>query len=164
MKTRVGIDFGNTIGEVEDEHPALGAYDMIRHLVHKFGDDNVFIISKAKPAMETRIREFLERTDFYNACGGFRRENVLFVVEYEEKAKLVEALGINLFFDDHVKVVTTLVTLPSIERIFWMHTGVREIQRIPKGFRSKISLCNDWGKTMKYFQRIRSTNKESIQR
>mmetsp|Transcript_27453 Transcript_27453/g.75629 ORF Transcript_27453/g.75629 Transcript_27453/m.75629 type:complete len:173 (+) Transcript_27453:47-565(+) len=152
-RTRIGIDFGNTIGEVEDEQPAPYAYEMICHLVHKCGPKNVFIISKAGPEMEQRIRSFLNHTHFCEQCG-FLVQNILFVREYLDKATLVQSLGISIFLDDHSKVVRSLAPLPGVRRIFWMHANPREIYLIAKEHRSKIAIVKEWQKTMKYFQRL----------
>mmetsp|Transcript_101645 Transcript_101645/g.152322 ORF Transcript_101645/g.152322 Transcript_101645/m.152322 type:complete len:180 (-) Transcript_101645:292-831(-) len=155
--TRVGIDFGNTIGEIDEPCPAPGAVSMIRHLVHKFGPSNVFIVSKAQPSMQMRIQEWLDGQSFYSQTG-LLRDNTIFVREYADKAQVVQALGISVFFDDSNKVVRALSPLPGIRRIFWMHArDTRLIRLVAKEDRFKIAMnpSGSWNSTMKYFQRIR---------
>mmetsp|Transcript_20401 Transcript_20401/g.31496 ORF Transcript_20401/g.31496 Transcript_20401/m.31496 type:complete len:165 (-) Transcript_20401:1522-2016(-) len=150
---RVGIDFGNTIGNIEDDQPAYLAYETIKHIVCKFDTENVFIVSKAGPSMEDKIRRWLDDTAFYNMTG-FLLENVLFVREYADKKDVVESLGISIFFDDHVKVVRVLAPVQGIERIFWMNASPSDIHHIPKFLRKKIAIVKDWPRTIKYFQNI----------
>lgn len=150
---RVGIDFGETIARIDDEAPLPLAFDMVQHLVCKFGSKNIFIVSKAGPYMERRTLEWLAKTDFYEATG-FWEENVIFVREYHEKAEVVRSKSINVFLDDSVKVVRSLSDIDSIERIFWMHARPRDILLLRKQNRSKVAIVRGWSRTMKYFQKI----------
>lgn len=152
MSRRIGIDFGRTIGEISEE-PAPFAFALIRHLVNTFDAENVFVISKAGPSMEEKIQKWLLGHNFYQATC-FLHENVIFVRGYDEKATLVTKLGISVFFDDHIKVVSVLAPLPRVERLFWMHAEPKDILRIPKLYRHKIVPTKAFSKTMKYFQKI----------
>jgi len=150
---RVGIDFGKTIGLLEEE-PAPFAFEMILHLAHKFGSENVFIVSKAGERIEERIRQWLEDHAFYEATG-FAHENVIFVRGYADKAIVVERLRISIFFDDKCKIVASLAPLPVIDRIFWMHASSEDVvRRIPKNLRYKVVPTREWSSTMKFFQKI----------
>lgn len=73
---RIGIDFGNTIGEI-NESPAPHAFEIIKHLVHKFGAENVFIVSKAGPVMVERIILWLRMHEFHERTGFFQISNHL---------------------------------------------------------------------------------------
>lgn len=137
------------------------AIEMIRHMVLKFGSDNVFIVSKAGPKLQEQIKAFLNEQDFWKLCSSNDRhphgddddddesndnendddkatttkklhkvkrttmitaeKNLIFVRGYVDKAKVVQDLNINLFFDDHIKVVRCLAPLPCIQRIYWMN-------------------------------------------
>jgi len=153
-ENRIGIDFGNTIGEVERENPAPLAFEMIKHLVAKIGPQNCFIVSKAKPQMEVRIREWLGSRRFERITG-FLPENIIFVLEDSDKARVVQDLEINIFFDDSTKIVRSLSRLTSMKKIFWMNTDTAKIKLISRQFRNKITLTKSWGSTMSYFQKIK---------
>ena len=92
---RVGIDFGETIGTFQ-HGAAPHSFSMIRHLVQKFGTENMFVISKAGPDIELGVRGWLQTNDFYNQTG-FSEKNVIFVRQYEEKAIWVQRLDIFRF-------------------------------------------------------------------
>ena len=149
--TRVGIDFGGTIGVIERPEPAPYAFETIAHLVAKFAPENVFIVSKAGPDMEAKIRAWLEEQDFYFRTS-FLHENVIFVREYLDKAEVVQKLAISIFFDDNTKIVKSLAPLPIVQRIFWMNADQRKIKAVPWQLRYKIAITDDWASTVSYFQ------------
>jgi len=157
---RVGIDFGETIGRIADDEPLPFAFEMIMHLISKFGAENNFIVSKAGPDMERRTLEWLDRNDFYSQTG-FLKSKVIFVREYHEKAGIVQANNINIFIDDSVKVVRSLSLVPSMERIFWMNAKARDILLIPKECRHRIAIIHGWNRTMRYFQKIKSKGEKN---
>ena len=121
-------------------------------MVHKCGADNIFVVSKAKPKMEQRIRQWLKDRDFY-ASTGFSHDNVIFVVNYEDKAVVVQQLEISIFYDDQAKVIWSLAPLTIVEHIFWMHADAREIKLLPKKLRHKVVPTKEWSQTMKFFQK-----------
>lgn len=154
---RVGIDFGNTIGEVGASQPFHGSFAIIRHIVYKFGVHNVFVVSKANDSMRDQIMKWLMDHSFFSQTG-FSRRNILFVREYSDKAGIVAELGISIFFDDSVKVVRVLAPLPRVERIFWMNVAPNHrrgcIRLMARQFRNKISFPSKWNKAMKYLQKL----------
>jgi hypothetical protein len=151
---RVGIDFGETIARVEFPDPFPFAFDTIRHLVHKFGPTNVFVVSKAKMDMRQRILAWMDQAQIYRRTG-LLRENIIFVFHHDDKVGVAERLDLNLFFDDSAKVVRRLVSVNSVQRIFWMHADPREVELIrPRHLRPKVSITKGWNTTIKYLQRI----------
>ncbi|CAJ1966048.1 unnamed protein product [Cylindrotheca closterium] len=157
MKCRIGIDFGETIGRVEDHADSAGAYpyslEMIRHLVFQFGSDHVFIVSKAGPQMQQRISQWLKDATFFQKTN-MKRSNLIFCRQYLDKVAIVEKLQISVFFDDNFKVVSSLSKLKQVKRIFWMHADTRQLKQIARGHRNKIAITHSWSNTMKYFQKI----------
>lgn len=153
MKHRIGIDFGETIGRVEDDSAYPFSLEMIRHLVSKFGAEDVFIVSKAGPQMQERILQWLEVSKFFQkTC--MNRSNVIFVREYLDKVQIVQKLQISVFFDDKFKVVSSLSKLEQVKRVFWMHADTRQLKQIERCYRDKIAITHSWPNTMKYFQKI----------
>ena len=151
---RVGIDFGGTIGFEDKEEPIPQSFPMMRHLVHKYGASNVFVVSKAGPAMVEKTKLWFQKTEFFERTG-LAVDNVIFVRECEEKAGIVQSLNISIFFDDSYKVVRCLAPLPMMERIFWMSTQPEQIKLIERKYRDKIAMTKRWGSTMKFFQKCR---------
>mmetsp|Transcript_21649 Transcript_21649/g.35194 ORF Transcript_21649/g.35194 Transcript_21649/m.35194 type:complete len:166 (-) Transcript_21649:526-1023(-) len=155
---RIGIDFGETIGRIDEDDPLPFAFEMTRHLVGKFGAQNMFIVSKAGVEMERKTRHWLTTSHFYSRTK-FVKEQVVFVREYHEKANLVQSLGINVFLDDSVKVVRSLSAISTVDRIFWMHAKPSDIRLVPKDNRHRIAIVQGWPRTMKYFQKIHRKHK-----
>ena len=152
--TRVGIDFGGTIGFVDQAQPVPFALEIITHLIHKFHASNVFIVSKAGPAIMAKTQEWFQQHQFLERTG-FLRENVIFVRECVDKAEVVRSLGISIFLDDSLKVVRCLAPLSCVDRIFWLGAKAADIQLIDKEHRRKVAISKGWANSMKYFQRIR---------
>ncbi|VBB17613.1 hypothetical protein YASMINEVIRUS_76 [Yasminevirus sp. GU-2018] len=140
---RIGIDFGNTIGEV-DVDPDTKGFSVIRMFVDKYGSSNMFIVSKAGDEMKNRIEEWLVKNNFF-ATTNFLKENVIFVKEYFDKRDVVIKNKIDVFIDDHYKVVSSLCDVPTIKHIVWFNKK-GDIKLIPKEYRSKVVISSLWGK------------------
>ena len=50
--TKIGFDFEKAIGEVENEKPYQGCYNILKMIVDKLGSENVYIISKSTSGNE----------------------------------------------------------------------------------------------------------------
>jgi len=86
------------------------ALEAIATLVaERFGED-VYLISKAGPRMESRTRVWLEQVQFSEATG-ILPENVIYVRRREDKAPECERLGVTHFVDDRVSVLQHLTTI-----------------------------------------------------
>jgi hypothetical protein len=112
---RIGIDIGGVIigGQGEDTFfsadfldtpPISGAFDAIRSLVNEHGAENVYIISKCGPTVQTKSIIWLFEHDFFFLTG-MRPENVFFVRKRPEKAPLAETLELDAFIDDRADVL-----------------------------------------------------------
>ena len=60
---RSGIDFGKTIGLIED-NPYENCYNVINFMRNKYEKENMFIISKAKQEMRVKITNWLLNKKF----------------------------------------------------------------------------------------------------
>ena len=107
INIKVGIDFGKTIGLTEEEEPYPNCIDVIRFLKNRYGVENIFIISKARQQMRLKITAWLNRIKFFETTN-ILRENLIFCNDYVDKTKIVERLGINVFIDDHIKVIQSM--------------------------------------------------------
>jgi len=153
--TRVGIDFGHTIALFNEEQPRNHSFEIIRHIVAKFGPESVFIVSKAGLTNRLKIFAWLDKHRFCEQTG-FLQENIRFVLEFEDKLILVENLGIHLFLDDAVKIARLLVGSDSIVKFCWFHGTPNSLQLIPKHHRHKVVLIKngEWNRMGKVLSKI----------
>ncbi len=66
---KIGIDFGKTIGLVEEKKPYDNCYSVIRFLINYYGSENIYIVSKAREIMRTKILEWLYKNNFFKETG-----------------------------------------------------------------------------------------------
>ena len=147
---RIGIDFGKTIGLTENDKPYPNCYSVINFFKNKFGIENIYVISKAKKEMRIKISEWLLKNNFFEETN-FLQDHVIFCNEYDDKTKLVKKLKINIFIDDHIKVIQNMVKLNQMDKVIWFNKNV-DLKLIDKKYRSKIILTNKWNRIIKIFQ------------
>ena len=63
--TKVGLDFGKTIASFEEDKPFDNAFEVIKMIINKYTNRNVFIVSKARQETSEFILNWLERHNFY---------------------------------------------------------------------------------------------------
>ena len=144
---RIGIDFGRTIGEVEQEYSDK-TFNIIKMIVQKYKSENVFIISKAGQEMQAKIRTWLDKYDFCNICE-FDENNIHFVKEYTDKRNMIIKYNIDVFIDDHYKVIQSIMDLKQVKYIIWFNSKADQ-NLIPKKYRSKIRITSKWAKIWNY--------------
>ena len=105
--TRFAFDIGGVIVNIKTETIDDESVTSIKLVVEKYGNSNVFIISKAKDKYIKLNQERLENFKFYEKTG-FLKENVYFCNEYSDKAKLCDNLNIDYMVDDSLKVIKFL--------------------------------------------------------
>ncbi len=119
MKDSIGIDIGGVIikpAETEGdtsfftndylETPMFeGAAETIRRLREERFGDEVHTVSKCGPRVQQKSLDWLEHHDFY-ARTGLKRRNVLFCRERKDKAPICKRLGISVFIDDRLDVLS----------------------------------------------------------
>lgn len=147
---RIGIDFGKTIGLIENDKPFTNCYSVIKFFKNKFGIKNIYVISKAKKEMRIKISEWLLNNNFFKETN-FLQDHVIFCNEYDDKTELVKKLKINIFIDDHIKVIQNMVKLNQMDKVIWFNKNV-DLKLIDKKYRSKIILTNKWNRIIKIFQ------------
>ena len=147
---RIGIDFGKTIGLTENDKPFPNCYSVIKFFKNKFGIENIYVISKAKKEMRIKISEWLLKNNFFEETN-FLQDHVIFCNEYDDKTELVKKLKINIFIDDHIKVIQNMVKLNQMDKVIWFNKNV-DLKLIDKKYRNKIILTNKWNRIIKIFQ------------
>ena len=133
---KIGIDFGKTIDLVEEEKPYDNCYSVIRFLINYYGNENIYIVSKAREIMRTKILEWLYKNNFFKETG-FLKKNLLFCNNYEDKTEIVKQLKINVFIDDHIKVIQGISKLDQMIKIIWFNDNIN-LKLIEKNNRMKI--------------------------
>ena len=113
---RIGIDIGNVIigGHSRDTSllgenylqalPVDGAVEGVRTLVECFGQEHVFLVSKAGAWMQIKTRKWLGHTNFFEVTG-VNPAHIAFCLERPEKARLCASLRITHFVDDSLEVL-----------------------------------------------------------
>lgn len=149
---RIGIDFGKTIGLIEEDNPYENCYNVINFMRNKYEKENIFIISKAKQEMRVKITNWLLNKKFFEETK-LLKENLIFCNDYEDKAKIVAKLKINVFIDDHIKVIQSIAKLEKIKKLIWFNKKA-DIRLIEKENREKVIISNKWSKIVKIFQNI----------
>lgn len=125
MKDTLGIDIGNVIIDhrtlSDSSRPTLdletqysqipeipGACDAIRTLAEKYFNANIYLVSKATPWAQEKIRQWLLDHDFYVRTT-VSPDSVSFCAERAEKQALCADVGITHFIDDRLEVLSHLV-------------------------------------------------------
>lgn len=151
LMLRIGIDFGMTIGEVGAE-PIPDSFKIIKMIVAKHKKENVFIVSKARLEMQTKIKNWLDLHDFYQLTG-FDSSNLIFVENYEDKRTIIIEKKIDVFIDDTFKVIKSIMDLESLKQIIFFHQRPEPDQlneMFPIQYRSKIVITTKWNKIWSY--------------
>jgi len=86
--TKFALDLRGVIVDKETETITEEAIMSVRHVVEKFGKDNVYIISKAKNRWIKANHERLAKCNFFEETG-MEKSNLYFCDEYEDKKKLL---------------------------------------------------------------------------
>ena len=100
--------------------------------------------------MSEKILSWLDKINFYERTS-FLKDNVIFCEDYSDKAKIVEKLKINVFIDDHIKVIQSMILLKQIKLIIWFNKNV-DIKLIEKKFRKNIYITTKWSSIIKIIQ------------
>ncbi len=153
IKITIGIDFGKTIGLIEEEQAYKDSFSVIRFLKNNYGEENIYIISKAREIMRLKILEWLLKNKFFKKTG-LLQKNLFFCNNYEDKSILVKKLKINVFIDDHIKVIQGMIPLDQIIKVIWFNKDAN-IKLIEKKYRVKINITNKWNKIIKIFKNLK---------
>jgi len=158
METKIIIDLGrvvinnerNKINLRDGTIPAIPrAINSIGYLVETFGVKDVFILSKDKKDREPLTRAWLEGKSFYSKTG-FKRENLFFCREIEEKAPKAQELGATCIIDDNPEVLISMIKIESITHLFLFNprkSALKEFPNLPE----KIEIYYKWENLIKRF-------------
>lgn len=153
-KKRIGIDIMGVIlpkaietGTVEDflACSALpNAIDSIKKLVKLYKPENIFIISKCPEFAEKVIARWFDEHDFF-AETNFRRSNIYFCREQDDKAPIAEKLQLTYFIDDKTNVLDFMKNIVP-NRIQLVVEFVAEVSNSEDG----IIYLNNWPSVLEY--------------
>lgn len=114
----------------------LDVFNVLKQLVSKRFDDQVFIVSKCGESVEEKTRHWLRHHNFYERTGILPR-NVRFCRTRPGKAPICSGLGITHFVDDKLEVLGYLTTVPNQfllqgepEEILRFGTHVKQVHQV----------------------------------
>jgi len=120
----LGVDIGRVIiygdgpdtsfvgGSEEDamRAPAMeGAFESLKRLRQRF-EGRVWLVSKCGPKVQARTRQWLDKTRFFQETG-IPYGHLRFCRDRKEKAPICESLGVSLFVDDRLDVLTAMLDI-----------------------------------------------------
>eukprot|EP01116_Phalansterium_solitarium_P025341 TRINITY_DN9642_c0_g1_i2.p1 TRINITY_DN9642_c0_g1~~TRINITY_DN9642_c0_g1_i2.p1 ORF type:complete len:218 (+),score=14.63 TRINITY_DN9642_c0_g1_i2:95-748(+) len=152
---RIGIDIGGVLisrlatdggGKLEDTffsdnflstRPVQGAFEAVAELVSTFGANNVHLVSKCGQTVQNKTLQWLQHMEFYQHTG-VPPGNVHFCLERHEKAAICTHLAINAFVDDRADVLGFLLSVPTMQTLFWFSEGLEQDPRTVQQLQSKV--------------------------
>lgn len=128
MKKRIGLDVGGVIMKAlpgqnvaaftDQQIVAIpevkGAIKAVAALVKKYGNENIFIISKCREVTEAVILRWMEAHRFFEITG-FNKKNLRFCRDRADKAPIAREWRLTDFVDDRPNV---LVHMKGVERLY----------------------------------------------
>jgi hypothetical protein len=155
MDQRIGIDIGNVLTKRDTDirpfgedylnvQSCNGAFEAVATLAEIAGLSNIFIISKCSLENQKKSLEWLEYKEFFSLTG-VRQEHVYFCLKRSDKRTIAENLLLNYFVDDRWTVLTHLVTLDSIRKMYLFRPVPAEKEAFIKGYTGEqIMLVESW--------------------
>lgn len=153
---RIGIDIGGVIIAQDTDEPDLfftdeflrakpftNCFEIIQKLVEKFGQENIFIISKCGLAVQKKSIQWLKDKDFFSITG-FDPANINFCFERHEKAPIAGRLNLNYFIDDRYSVIKYLLPIESIQRLILFCPNETEKELSINNPNDKILEVSSW--------------------
>jgi 5'(3')-deoxyribonucleotidase len=133
-KIRIGIDIGKVIIGGTSEHPDTSffsdnflatppipeSFESITMLAQEF---DVWLISKCGQKIQERSLEWLEAYNFFDATT-VKLEQVIFCLRRNEKAPIAESLGLRVFIDDRIDIISSMKGIVDYPILFssWADT------------------------------------------
>lgn len=155
-KTRIGIDIGGVIiGQDTDEpdlffskkflsaKPTPHCFETIKTIIDTFSNENVFIISKCGTDVQKKSIAWLEDKLFFTQTG-FKRENIHFCLERQDKAIIAASLNLTHFIDDRYTVLMHMESLTTIEKLFLFNPNVEEEKLMISSHSKKTMKITSW--------------------
>jgi len=130
-----------------------GSYAALEQLVRVYGQENVFILSRARENVSRRSVEYFMHTRLVERTG-VDPQRILFVRERAEKRDVMARLGIGLLIDDTWTVIRHVLEETKTGRAVWFGCGNSPARRrkdrkvVPKNHRNRIALCVGWPDTL----------------
>lgn len=155
MDQRIGIDIGNVLTKRDTDirpfgedylnvQPCDGAFEAVATLAGIAGPSNIFIISKCSLENQKKSLEWLGYKEFFSLTG-VRPEHVYFCLKRSDKRTIAKNLQLNYFVDDRWTVLTHLVTLDSIRKMYLFRPVPGEKEAFIKGYTGEqIMLVESW--------------------
>ena len=155
---RLGVDIGRVLTpEVTDDtyYPSLfnaddylqtptnmGAIETLREAREaRFGEE-IYLVSKCGPEMQTRTSKWLTHVDFFERTG-IPSANLYFCLTRSEKGIIAARLALTHFIDDRQDVLQAMP--PTVQqRILYAPDGAPRSDK-PNRELAKFTIVNNWG-------------------
>jgi hypothetical protein len=122
-----------------------GAFDALRQLgaSPRFGD-KIFLVSKCGKRVQDKTLHWLNYHRFYDLTGIWSH-NIHFCRKRREKAGVCERLGITIFIDDRLEVLSKLVT---VDKLYLFQPRPEEVRQF-EHFLHNVNLVHSWQEILK---------------
>lgn len=151
MDPRIGIDIGNVLrprlaeGQANylNVQPFDDAFESSRQLRQFFGAEKTFLVSRCSEKNEGISRTWLRQKKFFDFTGVLP-DNLHYCRKRSEKRIIAEQLRLTHFVDDRWTVLTHLVDLPCIDRLYllWPLPNERTLFQSYQG--DQVLLADTW--------------------
>lgn len=150
---RMGIDIGGVLknlhheGAPDDETafirdpPMTGSFELLRDLSDTYFKDRIWIISKAKPSMQSKLLKWLDFHEFWKKTA-IPGDHVYFVDDDDEKPVRAKKLRLTHFIDDKVGILRQLAGI-GIQHLF-LYKPVESPDEYLYGIASEFTIVRSW--------------------
>ncbi|MDP1694938.1 MAG: hypothetical protein Q8L34_05350 [Candidatus Woesearchaeota archaeon] len=154
MKKVLGVDVGGVIiasrqrdrdtffnGNHLEAAASPYVFEGLRRLVNEVFGNEVYIVSKCKPKVQQKTREWLEHHNFYEQTG-ISRKHVYFCLERRDKLPICQRLGVTTFIDDKLEVHRYLHEA-GITDLYLFNPDPKEVTQF-QTYLQHVQQVNDW--------------------
>ena len=131
---KIGIDFGKTIADLMSEKIEIEfSIEAINKLVNRFGNNNIWIVSKAGDEMEKKIKKWLLDNKF-NTRTGFINSQIIFANKFADYTVYVSDWLHDLFKSKKLTSVKSKVIKSGSDSNIFNQSDKSQTQGILDGF------------------------------
>lgn len=157
-KKALGVDIGNVIidfrvldpdFELTEENyssvPSVAGSFGALMMLNKHFDGEVYLISKATPWAQARIKQWFIDNGFFETTG-LNPKNIYFTAERGEKTGICESLGITHFVDDRIEVLSSMID--KVPHLFVYKPREEELKELKK-LLPHMNVVEEWDEIVK---------------
>lgn len=118
-----------------------GAVNAVKTLIKKFGSDNIWLLCKANDKQKKIFRASLSKLDFYRQTG-FKKEQLIFVSDSEDKAVVASSLELKGYIDDRGAAIHAVQK--NVQYPFWFAPTAQEVEQWVKKMKYSVRVVSGW--------------------